>query len=394
MEQRSKNRKIIISGGGTGGHIFPALSIADGIRKLDPQADILFVGAEGKMEMERVPAAGYPIEGLPVAGLQRKLSLANLALPFKLWKSLRRARQIIRNFQPDAVVGVGGYASAPTLWTASRMHIPCLIQEQNSYAGLTNKLLAKRAKKICVAYDRMERFFPAENIVLTGNPIRANIHPATPEQREEAFRYFGLDPQKPVLLVVGGSLGARTLNQALQAWVRTLDADTPYQILWQSGKIYRSELESFFSKLPGWSAEQIRQPEPGKEYELRCFHQVRNSDFIKRMDLAFAAADWVVSRAGAGTISELCAAAKASVFVPSPVVAEDHQTHNAQALVRHEAAEMIADADAMEQLRPRCETLLQDPERKEQLSKNILNLAKPNAAEQIARHVLALISDQ
>ena len=210
MEQHRNSRKIIISGGGTGGHIFPALSIADGIRKLDPEAEILFVGAEGKMEMERVPAAGYPIEGLPVAGLQRKLSLANLALPFKLWKSLRRARQILRNFQPDVVVGVGGYASAPTLWTASRMGIPCLIQEQNSYAGLTNKLLAKRAKKICVAYDRMERFFPADKIKLTGNPIRANIHPATPEQHTEALRYFGLDADKPVLLVVGGSLGART----------------------------------------------------------------------------------------------------------------------------------------------------------------------------------------
>ena len=391
MEQHRNSRKIIISGGGTGGHIFPALSIADGIRKLDPEAEILFVGAEGKMEMERVPAAGYPIEGLPVAGLQRKLSLANLALPFKLWKSLRRARQILRNFQPDVVVGVGGYASAPTLWTASRMGIPCLIQEQNSYAGLTNKLLAKRAKKICVAYDRMERFFPADKIKLTGNPIRANIHPATPEQRTEALRYFGLDADKPVLLVVGGSLGARTLNQALRDWVGTLDKDTPYQILWQSGKYYRPELEAFFTGLPGWDNHQILCPEAGKEYELRCFHTVRNSDFIKRMDLAFAAADWVVSRAGAGTISELCAAGKASLFVPSPVVAEDHQTHNAQALVRHEAAEMIADADAVASLRNRCEALLQDEERKNLLSKNILSLAKPQAAEQIARDVLDLI---
>ncbi len=389
-----KRRKIIISGGGTGGHIFPALSIADAIRNIHPDTDILFVGAEGKMEMERVPAAGYPIEGLPVAGLQRSLSLSNLALPFKLWKSLRKARQIIRKFRPDVVVGVGGYASAPTLWSASRMGIPCLIQEQNSYAGLTNKLLGKRAKKICVAYDRMERFFPQEKILLTGNPIRSNIHPATPEQRSQARAYFSLSEDRPVLLVVGGSLGARTLNQALCQWVTQMDPATPYQILWQSGKYYRPEMEQFFASLPGWDPSSTLHPESGKEYELRSFGNVRNSDFIKRMDLALAVADCVVSRAGAGTISELCAAAKASVFVPSPAVTEDHQTHNAQALVRHQAAEMVRDDQALEQLRPRCEALLQDPGQRELYARNILQLAKPTAAADIAQEVLQLIPKQ
>lgn len=389
-----KRRKIIISGGGTGGHIFPALSIADAIRNIHPDTDILFVGAEGKMEMERVPAAGYPIEGLPVAGLQRSLSLSNLALPFKLWKSLRKARQIIRKFRPDVVVGVGGYASAPTLWSASRMGIPCLIQEQNSYAGLTNKLLGKRAKKICVAYDRMERFFPQEKILLTGNPIRSNIHPATPEQRSQARAYFSLSEDRPVLLVVGGSLGARTLNQALCQWVTQMDPATPYQILWQSGKYYRPEMEQFFASLPGWDPSSTLHPESGKEYELRSFGNVRNSDFIKRMDLALAVADCVVSRAGAGTISELCAAAKASVFVPSPAVTEDHQTHNAQALVRHQAAEMVRDDQALEQLRPRCEALLQDPGQRELYARNILQLAKPTAATDIAQEVLQLIPKQ
>ena len=389
MEQR--RTKIIISGGGTGGHIFPALSIADALRKLEPEADILFVGAEGKMEMERVPAAGYPIEGLPVAGLQRRLTLSNLALPFKLLKSLRRASQIISKFKPDVVVGVGGYASAPTLWTASRKGIPCLIQEQNSYAGLTNKILGKRARKICVAYDRMEQFFPEEKILLTGNPIRNNIHPATEAQRQAAMEYFGLDPNKPVLLIVGGSLGAKTLNLALRKWVANIPENAPYQILWQSGKYYRTELETFFQQLPEWSDASIRRPEAGSEYELRCHRGVRNCDFIKRMDLALAAADWVVSRAGAGTISELCAAGKATLFVPSPFVTEDHQTHNAQALVRHQAATMLRDDQAIESLQAECEALLQDKDRQSLFCTNILQLAKPNAAEEIAREVLQLV---
>lgn len=365
-------KKIIISGGGTGGHIFPALSIANTLKEIDKDIEILFVGAEGKMEMEKVPAAGYPIKGLPVAGLQRSLSLSNLALPLKVLKSLNLAGKIIDDFAPDAVVGVGGYASAPLLWKATGKKIPCLIQEQNSYAGLTNKTLGKRVKKICVAYDGMERFFPKEKIIFTGNPIRKEIRPATAGQKEEAYKFFNLDPALPCVFIVGGSLGCGTLNRTMMKWAKEKGAEAKYQVIWQSGKGYNNVVKPFLEQLP----EGIK---------------LRNFDFISRMDLAFAAADVIVSRAGAGTISELCAAGKASIFVPSPVVSEDHQTHNAMALVEKDAAMMVKDAEAEEKLMDVLEKLLEDKKKIKSLESNILALAKPNAAMDIANEVLKLI---
>lgn len=363
--------RIIISGGGTGGHIFPALSIANAITAICPEADILFVGAEGKMEMEKVPAAGYRIIGLPVAGLQRKLSLSNLALPFKVLKSVRKAKRVIKDFKPDVAVGVGGYASAPLLWSASHRGIPCLIQEQNSFAGLTNRILAKRAKRICTAYEGMERFFPADRIILTGNPIRKEIAPSTQEQREEGYRFYGLDPQKKTLFLVGGSLGCGTINAVMRDWVVKRAAEAGYQVIWQCGKYYKEGVDRFMEE-----------------------HKATNvfyTDFIKRMDLAYAVADVIVSRAGAGTISELCVAGKATIFVPSPNVSEDHQTHNAMALVNKEAALMVKDSEACEKLIGVAETLLADDSKIESLEKNIAQLARRDASEVIAREVLSLI---
>ena len=365
------NPRIIISGGGTGGHIFPALSIANSLKELCPGAEILFVGAEGKMEMERVPAAGYKIIGLPVAGLQRSLSAKNLALPAKIVKSIRKAGEIIRSFQPDVAVGVGGYASAPLLWSASHKEIPCLIQEQNSYAGLTNKILAKRARCICTAYEGMERFFPADRIILTGNPIRKEIAPATAAQREEGFRFYGLDPHKMTLFVVGGSLGCGTLNRVMRDWVEHRAAGADYQVIWQCGKGYKAGVDAFM--------------------EGRTVPNLFYTDFIKRMDLAYAVADLLVSRAGAGTISELCVAGKATVFVPSPNVAEDHQTHNAMALVDKNAALMVRDADADDRLLDTVEGLLADPARLADLETNIRKLGRKDASEVIAEEVLKLI---
>lgn len=373
------SKRIIISGGGTGGHIFPAISIANALKEKEPSIEILFVGAIGKMEMERVPAAGYPIKGLPVAGLKRSLALSNLALPFKVLKSLRMARKIIREFNPDVVVGVGGYASAPLLWSASGMGIPTLIQEQNSYAGLTNKILSKRAKTICTAYEGMERFFPKERIILTGNPIRKEIAPATATQKGEAYRYFGLRPELPTVLVVGGSLGCGTLNRTMKSWIASGNVDK-FQIIWQSGKGYAEGIQSFFEGLEGAEFGENR----------RRWGNILNCDFISRMDLAYAACDLIVSRAGAGTISELCAAGKAPIFVPSPVVAEDHQTHNAMALVNKGAAILIKDAEAQEKLMPEVERVISDRETIEKLEKNILALAKPNASGDIAEEVLKL----
>ena len=363
--------RIIISGGGTGGHIFPALSIAEAIKAIEPEADILFVGAEGRMEMERVPAAGYPIKGLPVAGLQRKLTLKNLALPFKVLKSIRMAGRIVKEFKPDVAVGVGGYASAPMLWAASRRGVPTLIQEQNSFAGLTNRILGKKAKKICVAYEGIERFFPADRILLTGNPIRKNINRPTAEERAEGYGFFGLDPRKKTLFVVGGSLGSATLNSAMKRWVEEKGAKADYQVIWQSGRYYKKGVDEFLAG--------------------RDLPNVRNYDFISRMDLAFAVADVIISRAGAGTISELCVAGKATIFVPSPNVTEDHQTHNAMALVRKDAALMVPDCEAVEKLMTTAETLLADEEKIHALEKNILTLAKKDAGEVIAKEVLALI---
>lgn len=365
------NPKIIISGGGTGGHIFPAISIAASIRKACPDAELLFVGAAGKMEMEKVPAAGYKIIGLPVAGLRRSLSPSNLLLPFKVLSSLRKAKKIIRDFTPDVAVGVGGYASAPLLWAASSMGIPCLIQEQNSYAGLTNRILSRRAKRICTAYDGMEKFFPEQKIILTGNPIRGEIGKATPESRKEGREFYGLDTEKETVFVVGGSLGCRTLNEVMKAFIENGGDRKPFQVIWQCGKIYKEEIDRF----------------------LAC-HKASNvfcTDFIKRMDLAYAASDIVVSRAGAGTISELCCAGKATIFVPSPMVAEDHQTHNAMALVKKDAAVMVRDSEARDKLMEAVENLVSDGAKIASLERNIIGLARADAAERIADEVIKLI---
>ena len=368
------NPRIIISGGGTGGHIFPALSIANSIKEICPEAEILFVGAEGKMEMERVPAAGYKIIGLPVAGLQRSLSPKNLALPFKVIKSIRKAGEILKSFKPDVAVGVGGFASAPLLWSASHKGIPCLLQEQNSYAGLTNKILAKRAARICTAYEGMEKFFPADRILLTGNPIRKEIAPATAAQREDGYGFYGLDPHKKTLFVVGGSLGCGTLNRVMRDWVEHRAANADYQVIWQCGKYYKAGVDEFMA--------------------ARTVPNVYYTDFIKRMDLAYAVVDLLVSRAGAGTISELCVAGKPTIFVPSPNVAEDHQTHNAMALVAKDAALMVRDADADAQLLDTVEGLLPDAARLADLERNILKLGRKDASEVIAKEVLKLVKNK
>lgn len=371
----NKPTKVIISGGGTGGHIFPALSIAESLKAIDPAIDILFVGALGKMEMEKVPAAGYPIKGLPVAGLQRKLSLKNLALPFKVIKSVRMAGKILKEFKPDVAVGVGGFASAPLLWSASHRGIPTLIQEQNSYAGLTNKIVGKRAKTICTAYEGMEKFFPKDRIILTGNPIRGEINPPTVEQRREGYTFYNLDPAQKTLFVVGGSLGCRTLNRTMMHWIESgAAAKAGYQVIWQCGKYYKEEVDAFVAAHPAAN--------------------VHHYDFIRRMDLAYEVADVIVSRAGAGTISELCVAGKATIFVPSPNVAEDHQTHNAMALVNKEAALMVRDAEAVEKLMPEAEALLGDEARIAALEANIRKLGRKDAGEVIAREVLKLIKEQ
>ena len=366
-----KKYKVIISGGGTGGHIFPALSIANALKEIDSEIDILFVGAIGRMEMERVPAAGYPIKGLPVAGLKRSLSLSNLALPIKLWKSIRGASKIIKEFNPDVAVGVGGYASAPLLWSAGRKGIPYLIQEQNSYAGLTNKLLGKKASKVCVAYDNMDRFFPADRIILTGNPIRKEINKVTAEDRAEGIKFYNLEPEKKTIFIVGGSLGCGTLNKTMKSWIESGTIDNNCQIIWQTGKYYKSDIDEFM-----------------KDREIP---NVQYHDFIKRMDLAYAAADVIVSRAGAGTISELCVTCKATIFVPSPNVTEDHQTHNAMALVNKNAAMIVKDDEAVEKLPGTIMELVNNPSKIAELEKNIELLGKKDAAQVIANEVLKLI---
>lgn len=375
----NKYRKIraIISGGGTGGHIFPALSIANKLKELNPETEILFVGAEGRMEMEKVPAAGYQIKGLPVAGLQRKLTLSNFALPFKVIKSVRMARRLIREFKPDIAIGVGGYASAPLLWAATRMGIPTLIQEQNGYAGLTNKILGKKALSICVAYEGMERFFPADRIVLSGNPIRKDIVPADDSMREEAYRFYGLDPQKKHIFVVGGSLGSGTLNKAMKKWISDgCPGGENIEVIWQCGKYYRKSVDAFMEE-----AKAAGKPVGG----------IQHSDFIMRMDLAYAAADIVISRSGASSVSELCAAHKAVIFVPSPNVAEDHQTHNAMALVRKEAAIMVKDIEAEEKLMAEACSLIEDKERIALMEENIAKLALRDAAMTIADEVYRIV---
>ena len=372
--------RVIISGGGTGGHIFPALSIADKLKELNPGTEILFVGAEGRMEMEKVPAAGYQIIGLPISGLQRKLTAANLALPFKLVKSIFMAGKTLKSFRPDIVIGVGGYASAPLLWTAGLLGIPTLIQEQNGFAGLTNRIVAKKARSICVAYEGMEKFFPADRIVLSGNPIRKDIVPATEEMKKEACGYYGLNPIYKHIFVVGGSLGSGTLNNAMKKWIIAgCPGGRNVEVIWQCGKYYKDGIDIFMkeAKANGIGG--------------HCAERIRHSDFIKRMDLAYAIADVVISRSGASSVSELCAAEKAVIFVPSPNVAEDHQTHNAMALVNRDAAMIVKDDEAEEKLMATACALIDDKARIALLEKNIGELALRDAAMTIAEEVYRII---
>lgn len=372
-----KKLKVIISGGGTGGHIFPALSIANKLKEVNPDTEILFVGAEGRMEMEKVPAAGYEIIGLPIAGLQRKLTLSNLALPFKVMKSIRMARRTLKEFKPDIAIGVGGYASAPLLWTAGRLRIPTLIQEQNGFAGLTNKILGKKARSICVAYEGMERFFPADRIVLSGNPIRKDIVPATGQMKREGYEFYGLDPEKKHIFIVGGSLGSRTLNEAMQKWIMDgCPGGKDMEVIWQCGKYYKPSVDRFMEEMRS----------SGKDISW-----IRHSDFIQRMDLAYAVADVVISRSGASSVSELCAAHKATIFVPSPNVTEDHQTHNAMALVNKEAALIVRDAEARERLMETACGLMEDAEKIARLEKNISRLALRDAAMTIVDEIYRIL---
>lgn len=364
-----KSYKVIISGGGTGGHIFPAISIANTLKKRFPDIDILFVGAEDRMEMSKVPAAGYPIVGLPVKGFDRAHLFKNIEVVRCLLKSLSRAKKTLRDFRPDIAVGVGGYASGPTLWMASSLGIPTLIQEQNSYAGVTNKLLAKKAGRICVAYEGMEKFFPKKKIVITGNPVRQDLEEAS-GKREEALRFFGLSPEKKTLLVVGGSLGARTINHSIQGDLDKLFA-SGIQVIWQTGRYYQEEALTHLKAYRGMA--------------IWC------SDFITRMDYAYAASDLVISRAGAGSISELCILKKPVILVPSPNVAEDHQTKNAMALVNQNAALMIKDNEAKEKLVDTALSLIQDDARLVSLSENIHKMAHFHSAEQIVDEIVRII---
>ena len=363
-----KELRVIISGGGTGGHIFPAVSIANAVKAMRPDAKILFVGALGRMEMQRVPAAGYEIKGLPICGFDRKNLLKNVKVLYKIWKSQRMAKKIIKDFRPQVAVGVGGYASGPTLNKAAAMGIPCLIQEQNSYAGVTNKLLAKKAEKICVAYEGMEQFFPAEKIILTGNPVRQALLETT-ITREDAIRSFGLDPEKKTILLVGGSLGARTINDSM---LRHLDLikESGLQFIWQTGKYYSAEI-----------AERLK----GQELP-----NLKVTDFITDMGSAYRAADLVISRAGASSISEFCLIGKPVILVPSPNVAEDHQTKNALALSTRGAAIYIKDAEAPETLLQTAIDTVNDADKLKSLSENVLKLALPDSANIIAKEVIAL----
>jgi UDP-N-acetylglucosamine--N-acetylmuramyl-(pentapeptide) pyrophosphoryl-undecaprenol N-acetylglucosamine transferase len=363
-----KALKIILSGGGTGGHIFPAVAIANEIKKIVPHADILFVGALGKMEMEKVPAAGYKIIGVPIAGLQRRFTLSNFKLPFLIIKSLIQTRKIIKEFKPDVVVGTGGYASGPVLRAATGKGIPTLIQEQNSFAGITNKLLSKKVNRICVAYEGMEAFFPKEKIMLTGNPVRQDISQLE-GKRIEALSFFKLDTSKKTILVIGGSLGARSINEAIGAGLNEFK-NANVQLIWQTGKTYIETAR--------------KQTAEFQNDNLYAF------DFIQRMDLAYASADLVISRAGASSVSELCNSNKVCILVPSPNVAEDHQTKNAMALVNKNAAILVKDAEAFKVLIPQAIQLLKDESKQAQLQANIKSLAYLNSAQVIANEVLKL----
>jgi len=354
-------QRVIISGGGTGGHIFPAVAIADEIKRRNPAVAILFVGAIGKMEMEKVPQAGYDIVGLPIAGLQRKLTLSNFLLPFKILKSLWKARTIVKNFKPQLVIGVGGYASGPTLQMANMLRIPTLIQEQNSFPGKTNQLLAKKAAKICTAYSGMDQFFPTSKIIQTGNPVR-NLVSKHGDLLAEAQAFFHLDPSKKTILVIGGSLGARTLNESVLNHISLLST-SDVQVIWQCGKNYLSQIEEQFEE--SWKS------------------TVQVHAFIQRMDLAYAAADVIISRAGALSVSELTLIGKPCLLVPSPNVSEDHQTKNAMALVKQDAAVLVSDVQSKEKLIPSAIELLNNPVVCDQLAKSIRLLAKPNACIEI-----------
>ena len=367
------NLRIIISGGGTGGHIFPAVAIANALKAKRPDTEILFVGAFGRMEMQRVPAAGYNIKGLPICGFNRKNLLKNFAVLFKLWKSQRIAKKIIKDFKPVVAVGVGGYASGPTLNQCASMGIPCLIQEQNSYAGVTNKLLAKKASKICVAYEGMERFFPKDKIVLTGNPVRQQLLD-TQLTKAEALRTFGLEPSKKTILIVGGSLGARTINDSVMAHLDELQ-NSGVQVIWQTGKNYFENIKQQLAE---------KSPMPA----------LKPTDFIADMGAAYRAADLVISRAGASSISEFCLIGKPVILVPSPNVAEDHQTKNAMALVNRQAAQFVSDAEAPQKLIPLALSTVKDDQILGQLSHNIKLMALRNSAETIANEVFALAEKQ
>jgi len=364
----NKELKIIISGGGSGGHIFPAIAIANELKRKRPDVEILFIGATGKIEMEKVPKAGYPIYGLWISGIHRKLTLRNLLFPIKLMHSLWKANQHIGRFRPNVVIGVGGYASFPTLAVASKRGIPTLVQEQNSYAGISNKMLKDKANKVCVAYDKMDRFFPKEKITITGNPVRQDIMDLD-GKREEALQHFGFQSDKKTILIFGGSLGARTLNDSMGASTKLLATHSDIQVLWQAGKLY---IEEF------------------KNSATANLDQVKVQAFIDRMDLAYAMADVVICRAGALTISELCLVGKPAVFVPSPNVSEDHQTKNAMALVEKEAAIIVKDQDASKEMVAAALKILKEPDLSNRLIHNIKALAKPNAATEIANEVLKL----
>ncbi|MGA0556937.1 undecaprenyldiphospho-muramoylpentapeptide beta-N-acetylglucosaminyltransferase [Larkinella sp. VNQ87] len=362
-------KRVIISGGGTGGHIYPAIAIANELKTMDPTTELLFVGAEGKMEMEKVPRAGYRIIGLPVVGIKRQLTLENLAFPFKLGRSFLRAQEVVREFRPDVAVGVGGYASGPVLLAASLKGIPTLIQEQNSYAGLTNKLLSRRASTICVAYPGMEAFFPAKKIKMTGNPVRTDIMQAV-GKRAEGLAFFGLEPNRKTLLIIGGSQGARTINESIEKDLSIL-VRAGYQVVWQTGPLFIKRARKAITDAGAT--------------------RIKAFDFIYEMDMAYAAADVVVSRAGALSVSELCLVEKPAILVPFPAASEDHQTKNAMSLVNRKAAWLVNDRSALIDLVPTALKLLADQEQQHVLSRQIRELARPKAAREIAEEVLKLI---
>ena len=362
-----KKLKFIVSGGGTGGHIYPAIAIANELKSRFPDAEFLFVGAKDKMEMQKVPQAGYKIEGLWIAGLQRKLTVQNMMFPFKLISSLWKSRQIINKFKPDVVIGTGGFASGPLLQVANSRNIPTVVQEQNSFPGITNKLLSKKANKICVAYENLERFFPKEKIVLTGNPVREDLLNID-AKRNEAITHFNLDANKKTLLVLGGSLGARRINQLIEKEIYNI-VSKDIQVIWQCGKFYINEYKHFSD---------------GKNVQVL--------DFIDRMDLVYAAADFVISRAGASSVSELCLVGKPTIFIPSPNVAEDHQTKNAQAIVDKNAAILIREKDLEAQFSVKLQDLFQNEALQNELATNSKKMAKPNATKDIVNQIIPLLS--